>query len=137
MDFEGHGSDREDDGEWGGPSMTEINADEKVLITYKGKTQVYDGVAVAAVSSLEEEEFNEKTRNAGGRVEATKLDFFLLGAMKKNELVAMESKFLRDTWHMLEDSDKAEIIDTLRRLVAVDEARDTEGKGERNRVQPF
>ena len=117
--------------------MPKINADEKVLITYKGKTEVYDGVAIAAVSSLEDEEYNEKTRNDGGRIEAAKLDFFLLGAMKKNELVAMESKFLRDTWHMLEDSDKAEIIDTLRRLVAVDEARDTEGEGERNRVQPF
>ncbi len=117
--------------------MTEINADDKVLITYKGKTQVYDGVAVAAVSSLEEEEFNEKTRNDGGRIEAAKLDFFLLGAMKKNELLAMVSKFLRDTWHMWGDSEKVAIIDTLRKLVAIDEAKDTEGEGENYRVQPF
>lgn len=109
--------------------MPEINADEKVLITFKGKTEVYDGVAVAAVTSLEDEEYNEKTRNSNGRVKTAKLDFFLLGAMKKNELLAMEQKFLRDTWHMWEDSDKTAIIDTLRKLVAIDEAKDAEDEG--------
>ena len=103
--------------------MPEINAEEKVLITYKGKTNVYDGAAFAAVTSLEDEEFNERTRNDGGRIKAAKLDFFLLGAMHRNELLAMEQKFLTDTWHMWTDSDKTEIIDTLRRLVAVDEAK--------------
>lgn len=101
--------------------MPEINATEKVLITYKGNTEVYDGVAVAAITSLEDEEFNEKTKNAGGRVEASKANFFLLGAMKKNTLLAMQQKFLRDTWHYWGDSEKVAIIDTLRQLVAIDQ----------------
>lgn len=108
--------------------MAEIKAVEKVLITYKGKTEVYDGVAVAAVSSLEDEEYNEKTKNAGGRVEAAKLDFFLLGSMKREQLLAMEQKFLLDTWHMWTDKEKVAIIDTLRALVAIDEKADDGGE---------
>ncbi len=108
--------------------MPEINATEKVLITYKGKTEVYDGVAVAGITSLEDEEMNARTRDGNGRVEAAKLDFFLLGAMKRDQLLAMEQKFIRDTWHMWGDTDKVALIDTLRALVAIDEKADDGGE---------
>lgn len=110
--------------------MAEIEAVEKVLITYKGKTEIYDGVAVAAITSLEEEEINNASGDGSGKIEVAKTDFFLLGSMKKQTLLALEQKFIRDTWQFWGDAEKVALIDTLRGLVAIDQIAEAEGVGE-------
>jgi len=110
--------------------MAEIEAAEKVLITYKGKTEIYDGIAVAAIASLEDEEMNGAGKEGSEKIEVAKTDFFLLGSMKKETLLAMEQKFIKDTWHYRGDTDKVALIDTLRGLVAIDQRNEAEGEVE-------
>lgn len=110
--------------------MSEIETTQKVFITYKGSTEVYDGIAVAAVSSLESDQPNETMAETNtGKIDVSKVDFFLLGAMTRKHLLAMEVKFIQDTWHFWSDSEKTAIIDALSRLVSTDQSNQLSQEG--------
>jgi|GEM_PF-2841352 len=109
--------------------MPEINTDDKVVISFKGRTEIYDGVIFAAVTSMEEVKANESAGNDEENTEVVKVDLVCLGTMAKEEILLMEQKLLRETWRMWTNYEKAEIFRTLQALVAFDEAREAKELG--------
>ncbi len=100
--------------------MPEICVKDKVLISYNGETEVYDGVIVVSTTTVDAEEKNELTNEEYEGVDLFRVNYFLLGFLSQEEILAMSQEFIRETWKNMNLPDRLEFTRTLRELITLD-----------------
>lgn len=100
--------------------MPEICVKDKVLISYMGETEVYDGVVVVSTTTVDAKEKNEVTKEEDEGFDFIRVNYFLLGLLSQEEILAMSQEFIRETWKNMSLPDRLEFTRTLRELITLD-----------------
>jgi len=93
---------------------------DKVLISYMGETEIYDGVVVVSNTTIDAKEKNEVTIEVDEGFEICRVNYFLLGCLNQEDILAMSQEFIRETWKNMNLPDRLELTKTLHELITLD-----------------